>query len=1307
MKSEVKVSIIIPIHNAASYLRACLDSVINQTLAAIEIICIDDASTDHSLAILQEYASNDQRVKVLRFSENKSASQARKEGVKLATGSYIMFLDADDFLECEACYELVEIIVQEDVDILQFGTYVDAVPGVKQSTIDFFERFALPYTEHLYNRAIFFACFRDNKFRFNLWNKIYKAALCKQAFSRVADGYFPKAQDLYTFFILAWYAQSYFAIEKKYYHYNYGRGITGLNKEITKPLFSRHCLQSKVAQKCRQFLQEEGAWEEYAGIWKTINSDLVDECVRLWVDCVPDEEGAPTFDILVANWSIDEVVISLAKHYSQGLNNLAGKCAGAEAFKALPPNIADFPGPIQANYFFEDKSDAEVPAGYTKLIPIVFAADDNFSIFVGVAINSILCFANPNYFYRVYVLYTEISESHIQTLESCGNEQLLVKCINITKFINKSKAEFFDKAHFSQAMFYRLYIAEIFPFFPLVVYLDCDLVVNADIAEIIPANISDKLLAAVHNGLSKVGQERIIRDFQISPKAYFNSGVLVINVNQWNVEKTQEKCLALLKSLPKNKLVCPDQDILNIVCKNRVLYLDAAWNFFWHLTLESEELIALYKPIAQRLKDNFKVLHFSSAVKPWTDPHLPLSAYFWRYAQTSCFYDEILARYPDKTEKPKTKPNYKSKKLSLWLRFKKAAKKSRFWLIVRALTFCTKKVKGGLRCLGDHGIVYTSKLLIKKLAAAANGRKPATEKRRPTAVNSAYKYHEKARGWGLSKEKRTPQLVVSLTSFPARIKTVHKAVITLLTQTIKPDVVVLWLARPEFPNLEADLPQELLELKTNGLSICWCDDLKSYKKLLPSLIAYPEDIIITADDDAYYATDWLELLYNSYTREKGLFVHCHRVTKFTIIDDEWQGVSGGEAGYLYPSFLNKLVGVGGVLYPPHSLCKEVVNVELFQKLAATNDDVWFWLMAVLNGTRVKRIEGFIASPKNIEGTQEEFTLTAINDGGEKLLLRDFHRLLEYYPELQKTLTKEYELMDNLELMQLVEPKSKDYAYYAKLNENLYTAELMIWYKTLSGFYLPIERPRTFNEKIQWSKIHDNKVIKTLLTDKYLVRDWVKNKIGEEYLIPLYGQWSSFDDIDFSSLPDQFVLKANHGSGWNIIVTDKAKFDYEKAQEKINLWLSQSFAYCYGFELHYRGIQPRIIAEKYIGGDDDLYDYKFLCFAGKVKFVWVDSLRYIDHRRDIFDVNWKHQPFTIQYPNAESLPRCPEKLEEMLQVAEVLCADYPHVRVDLYCTAGKIYFGELTFTGESGVGKIMPQEYDRLLGDLFSLPQEIS
>lgn len=257
----------------------------------------------------------------------------------------------------------------------------------------------------------------------------------------------------------------------------------------------------------------------------------------------------------------------------------------------------------------------------------------------------------------------------------------------------------------------------------------------------------------------------------------------------------------------------------------------------------------------------------------------------------------------------------------------------------------------------------------------------------------------------LNKQKRKEEIIVSLTSFPGRIHLVHKTIQTILLQSVKPDLVELWLAKEQFPNYEKDLPNELTNLIQYGLKICWCSDYRSFKKLVPSLQEHPDAIIVTADDDVYYAKDWLERLYSAYLEDNNS-IHCHKATKFSYEKGKFNAIGGGKKYYHKASFLNKLVGVGGVLYPANSLDGEVVNSELFNRLAPTNDDIWFWFMAIKAGTRINVVKGNHPKPVDAYGSQSTIKLTDINDNGDMLFWSQFNNLISYYPEIRNALISE-------------------------------------------------------------------------------------------------------------------------------------------------------------------------------------------------------------------------------------------------------------------------------------------------------------
>ena len=292
---------------------------------------------------------------------------------------------------------------------------------------------------------------------------------------------------------------------------------------------------------------------------------------------------------------------------------------------------------------------------------------------------------------------------------------------------------------------------------------------------------------------------------------------------------------------------------------------------------------------------------------------------------------------------------------------------------------------------------------------------------------------------------------------------------------------------------------------------------------------------------------------------------------------------------------------------------------------------------------------------------------------------------------------------------------RQHNYYKNLSPEKYPQELAKWYHSVTGKQLNLDDPRTFDEKIQWMKLYDSTPLKTQLADKYLVRDYIKEKIGEEYLIPLLGVWDSFDEIDFDTLPNQFVLKANHGSGWNIIVRDKSTFDKTDAKKKFDKWMKTNFAYKAGLELHYKDIQPKIIAEEYIENDGgNLYDYKVHCFGGKAVYIqYIGDRATHTTREGWFNKNWTIMSFTDGcYPKYDSKIPVPHNLLELLSLSELLASHFSYVRVDFYVLNDSSFkFGEMTFTPASGVhkwfsdGEMTPDEVDLMLGCLIPTLKE--
>lgn len=260
-----------------------------------------------------------------------------------------------------------------------------------------------------------------------------------------------------------------------------------------------------------------------------------------------------------------------------------------------------------------------------------------------------------------------------------------------------------------------------------------------------------------------------------------------------------------------------------------------------------------------------------------------------------------------------------------------------------------------------------------------------------------------------------------------------------------------------------------------------------------------------------------------------------------------------------------------------------------------------------------------------------------------------------------------------------------------------------------GRKLNLNNPETFNEKLQWLKLYNRKPEYTKMVDKYLVRDYVKEKIGEEYLIPLLGVWDDPEKIDFDELPMQFVLKCNHNSGLGMcICKDKNSLDINKVKEELKKGINQNY-YLTSREWPYKDVPRRIIAEKYMVDESgyELKDYKFYCFDGKVKLVMINSDRMSSEKTkaNYFDENYQPLDFVWGYENAEIPPQKSEKFEEMKYLAEKLSEGITHVRIDFYQTPSGIYFGEITFFDGSGFDAIEPIEWDYKIGSWLKLPME--
>lgn len=263
------------------------------------------------------------------------------------------------------------------------------------------------------------------------------------------------------------------------------------------------------------------------------------------------------------------------------------------------------------------------------------------------------------------------------------------------------------------------------------------------------------------------------------------------------------------------------------------------------------------------------------------------------------------------------------------------------------------------------------------------------------------------------------------------------------------------------------------------------------------------------------------------------------------------------------------------------------------------------------------------------------------------------------------------------------------------------------FKRYKGKELNLDNPETFCEKVQWLKLYDRNPAYNKMVDKYEAKKFAADIIGEEHIIPAYGVWDNFDDIDFDKLPDQFVLKCTHDSGGFVICTDKSKFNIAKARKKLNKRLKLNF-YKNGRQWVYKDIKPRILAEKYIPtlGKRDSVEYKLTCFDGKVGLITICQgiahSALSDRTNDNYDRDFNYLPFYAFYKNTHPIEK-PKEMDEIIRIAEALSQGIPQVRVDTYVIDGTIYFGEMTFYTWNGFITFTPDEWDKKGGDMIELP----
>ena len=578
------------------------------------------------------------------------------------------------------------------------------------------------------------------------------------------------------------------------------------------------------------------------------------------------------------------------------------------------------------------------------MIDLCFITDSKYTIATMTAIKSISK-ACPEINITANIICDNLSAYEKQCIKKIETDYCH---INIIEIENPFQNIDCHHRHVSKAALLKFNLPTIFKNLDKILYLDGDILVYKDLDKLFNINLENYYAAVVDDmTANKDGHAKLL-----GVDKYFNSGVMLLNLKKMREDDIPIKLIDY-KIATQDDISFMDQNAFNYVFCNNIKFISPNFNYMKpnYKKFSNKELSSYYNLSDDEFKEiqkNHAILHISNKNKPWIT------------ILDSCFneYLPFLLQIPNSKLKLRTLFN----------------------IIIG--TLCTLFVK------------YT-KLILEKIFKIIC----------PNYIRTSW---IKPIKYGLSQAAHSPKIIISLTSYPERMKDIKYCLYSLLKQTLKPDKIILWLTKDEFPNGELDIPQEVLNLKKYGLTIDWCENFKSYNKLLPALKKYPDDLIVTADDDIYYNRDWLKILYKAY-KKNPYVINAHRAHKILKNRNgeivKYRNWSHEISDYT-PAFSTFLTGVGGVIYPPHVFNENVFNTELLKKISPDNDDIWFWGMSVLNDTKIKVTEN--AKCLNYINTKREYgktndrTLAQINyhNGYNDIQLEN---LLEYYPNIKEKL----------------------------------------------------------------------------------------------------------------------------------------------------------------------------------------------------------------------------------------------------------------------------------------------------------------
>lgn len=602
MISQPKVSVIVPIYNVENYLSQCLDSLANQTLNDLEIVCVNDGSTDKSLDILKSFSLLHNNV-VIIDKENAGYGAAMNDGIAAATGEYFGIVEPDDYVLPTMFERLYEIAKEHDLDLIKSDHYEFTGANIDECS----QYIPLTQSVSYYGRVIDPS--KDTSvFNLNMvtCTGIYKLSFVRGKQIRYNETPGASYQDNGFWHQSFYFSHRVFFLNEAFYCYRKDNAASSTQSQ-GKALAGR----TEYDYIYRILKDHPEEYKTFIGMhtYRKFNNYMYNY-ERI------DRNAQRSF--------LDVFSQDFQKFHSSG-----------EIDWSLF-------GPRQKHYLKQIINDANSYYAKDHGLPIVFATDDAYAPYAGVAIQSLIDHANPQKTYSINILYTKLSDRNAIRLLELAHDNIGINLVDVSELIKNHTV--YSTAHFSEAMYYRILIPQLFRNQNKVLYLDCDTLIQDDVSKLFDIDMGETVLGAVHNLCNIKRAKYVTSVLGLNEEQYFNSGVLLFNVEAFEAAGIKDMCFEYISQY-KN-LECPDQDILNLACVEQITWLPDRWNVAWQHAIEKKQEyhdIRLYQKFMNVLEDA-AILHFTTGTKPWNTPEEPLSTPFWTTARKTAFYETILFR---------------------------------------------------------------------------------------------------------------------------------------------------------------------------------------------------------------------------------------------------------------------------------------------------------------------------------------------------------------------------------------------------------------------------------------------------------------------------------------------------------------------------------------------------------------------------------------------------------------------------------------------------------------------------------------